>query len=210
MKVLAISAQKGGVGKTTSALFFAARAAELFGAKTGQPVVGLIDRDESGNLTALLRMRPEILPAGVVLLGGTAVPSPDSGLKMVIIDTPPGLSAIDSLQEADLVLIPVLPEEQGVNNFAVYLRNIDRYKVMTNPAMRLVAALPTMVETRSSMHKLLLPVIERVAHEHRPPLAMLSAVPRRSQIRDVDLRAPFYDKPAKELWSHAGITPVAV
>jgi hypothetical protein len=56
----------------------------------------------------------------------------------------------------------------------------------------------------------LLPVIERVAREHAPPLAMLPPVPRRSQIRDVDLRAPFYDEAAKELWDHAGITPVAV
>lgn len=209
MRVLAVGAQKGGVGKTTSAIYLAARAAELFGGTADRVVVGLIDRDESQNLTTLFRMRPEILPPGVVLFKGPELPR-DIGLEMVIIDTPPGLSAIDSLKEANLVVIPVLPEEQGVNNFAVYLRNIDRYSLMTNPTMRLVAALPTMVEARSSMHKALLPVVERVAQEHQPPLAMLPAVPRRSQIRDVDLRAPFYDEPAKELWSHAGITPVTV
>jgi len=108
------------------------------------------------------------------------------------------------------VVIPVLPEEQGVNNFATYLRNIDRFSLMTNPTMRLVAALPTLVEARSLMHRALLPVVERVARGHQPPLALLPAIPRRSQIRDVDLRAPFYDMAAKELWSHAGITPVAV
>lgn len=210
MKVLAIGSNKGGVGKTTSALFFAARAADLLRGAPGRPVVGLLDRDESRNLTTLVRMRPETLPAGAVLLDGTAVPPPKSGIAMVIIDTPPGLSAIDSLREADLVVIPVLPEEQGVNNFAVYLRNIDRYRLMTNPTMRLVAALPTMVEGRSAMHRALLPVIERVAREHQPPLAVLPAVPRRSQIRDVDLRAPFYDEAAKELWDHAGVAPVAL
>ena len=210
MRILAVGAQKGGVGKTTSAIYFAARAAELLGGTADRPVVGLVDRDESQNLTALVRMRPEILPSGVILLQGMGLPARDSGLELVIIDTPPGLTAIDSLKEANFVVIPVLPEEQGVNNFAVYLRNIDRYRVMADPAMRLVAALPTMVETRSAMHKALLPVVGRVAQEHQPPLAVLSAVPRRSQIRDVDLRAPFYDQPAKELWQHAGITPVTV
>ena len=209
-RILAVGAQKGGVGKTTSAIYLAARAAELFGATAERPVVGLIDRDESQNLTALARMRPEILPTGVVLLNGTGLPPANAGLELVIIDTPPGLSAIDSLQEAHLVVIPVLPEEQGVNNFAVYLRSIDRYRIMTNPTMRLVAALPTMVETRSAMHKALLPVVERVARAHQPPLAVLPAVPRRSQIRDVELRAPYYDAPAKELWDHAGIAPVAL
>jgi len=209
-RVLAVGAQKGGVGKTTSAIYLAARAAVLFGGSADQPAVGLIDRDESENLTALVRMRPEILPPGVVLLSGTALPRRDSGLRMVIIDTPPGLSAIDSLQEANLVVIPVLPEEQGVNNFAVYLRNLDRFRLMANPTMRLVAALPTMVESRSTMHRALLHVVEQVAKEHQPPLAVLTAVPRRSQIRDVDLRAPFYDQPAKELWSHAGVAPIPV
>lgn len=210
MKLLAIGAQKGGVGKTTTAIYFAARAAELFESTAARPLIALVDRDESQNLTALVRMRPEILPVGVVLLPGTTLPARSAGFEMVIIDTPPGLSAIDSLQEANLVVIPVLPEEQGVNNFAVYLRSIDRYRIMTNPAMRLVAALPTMVEARSSMHKALLPVVERVAREHQPPLAVLPAVPRRSQIRDVDLKAPYYDEAAKELWDHAGIAPVAV
>lgn len=62
MKVLAVGAQKGGVGKTTTAIYLAARAAELFGGTAERAVVGLINRDESQNLATLVRMRPESCP----------------------------------------------------------------------------------------------------------------------------------------------------
>lgn len=53
--ILAIAAGKGGVGKTTSALYIAAQAARLLGGTAEDPAVGIIDRDESRNLTKRLR-----------------------------------------------------------------------------------------------------------------------------------------------------------
>ncbi len=68
--ILAIAAGKGGVGKTTSALYIAAQAARLLGGTAEDPAVGIIDRDESRNLTKRLRLEPDLLRPGTVFLAG--------------------------------------------------------------------------------------------------------------------------------------------
>ncbi|MDP9378582.1 MAG: hypothetical protein M3Q29_00245 [Chloroflexota bacterium] len=78
MKVLAVGAQKGGVGKSTTALYLATRAAEALGNGTS-PIVGILDRDESKNLSRLLKFSPDLLRPGVTLLGGERVPPPTVG-----------------------------------------------------------------------------------------------------------------------------------
>ncbi len=202
MKVLAVGSQKGGVSKSTSALYLATRAAEHLGGTAARPTVALLDRDESKNLTELVALRPDLLRPGVVLLKGEALPQVEEGYQFVVIDTPPGLSAIQSLQEAHLVLVPVHPEDQGVANLVKYLRNIEAQRITVSPAMRLVALLPAMVE-RTVLHRQRLEDIAHLARRHRPPLAVLTPVPRRARIASYDLDAPEYDLPAKELFTHA-------
>lgn len=202
MKVLAIGSQKGGVSKSTSTLYLATRAAEHFGGTRDHPTVVLIDRDESKNLTELVRLRPELLRPGVMLITGEALPPPSSSLRLAIIDTPPGLSAIQSLKESHLVLVPVHPEDQGVANLVRYLRNIEAQRVTVSPAMRLVALLPAMVE-RTVLHRERLDDIRRIAARHQPPLLVLPPVPRRARIATYDLSAPDYDAAARELFAHA-------
>jgi cellulose biosynthesis protein BcsQ len=204
MKVLAIGSQKGGVSKSTSALYLATRAAEYFGGTAERPAVGILDRDESKNLTELVHLHPDLLRPGVVLLEGNDRLYSDRGLKLVIIDTPPGLSAIQSLKESHLVLVPVHPEDQGVANLVKYLRNIEAQRVTVSPSMRLVALLPAMVE-RTVLHRERLEDIRQIAARHRPPLLVLPPVPRRARIATFDLNAPDYDAPAKELFAHAFI-----
>jgi cellulose biosynthesis protein BcsQ len=209
MKVLAVGAQKGGVGKTTSSLYLAARAAEVLGGDAHRPVVGLLDRDETKGLSELLALRPELLPTGVLLLEGEALPVRPSDLQLVIIDTPPGYTAISSLREADLIVVPVLPEDIGIANLIKYLQGIENNRVLISPQMRLVALLPTLVDLRTSLHRRRLAEVLQIAAEHRPPLAVLTAVPRRTRIAAYDLRATDYDTPAQELFAHAGIVASA-
>jgi cellulose biosynthesis protein BcsQ len=202
MKVLSIGGQKGGISKSTSTLYLATRAAELLQGTARRPVVGIVDRDESKNLTELLYLRPDLLRPGVVLLEGEALPPAGAGLKLVIVDTPPGLSAIQSLKESDLVLVPVHPEDQGVANLVKYLRNIEAQRVTVSPNMRLVALLPAMVE-RTLLHRERLEDIRQIAARHDPPLPVLPPIPRRARIAAYDLSAPDYDAAAKELFAHA-------
>jgi cellulose biosynthesis protein BcsQ len=208
MKVLAVGSQKGGVSKSTTTLYLATRAARFMGGSGVRPVVGILDRDESKNLTELLRLRPELLRPGVVLLQGDALPRPESGVDLVVIDTPPGLSAIQSLREAHLVLVPVHPEDQGVANLVRYLRGIEAQRLTVSPGMRLVALLPAMVE-RTVLHRERLDDIRQIAAHHRPPLAVLTPVPRRARIAAFDLDTPEYDLPARELFDHGLIEQTA-
>ena len=204
MKVLAVGSQKGGVSKSTSVLYLAARAAEHLGGTDENPVVGILDRDESKNITELLTLRPDLLRPGMRLLRGDALPSLIDGLQLVVIDTPPGLSAIQSLREAHLVLVPVLPEDQGVANLVKYLRNIEAQRLTVSPDMRLVALLPAMVD-RTLLHRQRLADIDQIARRHVPPLVVLPPVPRRARIASYDLDTPEYDLPAKELFANAFI-----
>ncbi len=198
MKVLACSSQKGGVGKSTSALYFSARAAQRLRASGGR--VALIDRDESKNLTRLLEIQPWACPPGVDLLSGTALPGPTEGYAFAVIDTPPSLSAIASLREANLVVVPVLPETQGVNTLIEFLQNIEAQRITTSPSMRLVALLPTMVQKRLVMHQTHLDDIMHIAADHEPPLEVLPAITRSARVGRCELGATEYNAAAAVLF----------
>lgn len=208
MKVLAVGSQKGGVGKSTATLYTATRAAQRLGSTAARPCVAIIDRDESKNLTELLRLRPELLRPGVVLLDGEELPAARAGFQLVVLDTPPGLSAIQSLKESDLVLVPVHPEDQGVANLVKYLRSIEGQRLTVSPSLRLLALLPSMVE-RTVLQRERLEDIRRIAARSRPPLLVLPPVPRRARIAAFDLDAPDYDAPTEEIFAHAHISPTA-
>ncbi len=203
MKVLAVGAQKGGVGKSTSSLYLATRAAERLGGTPAEPAVGILDRDESKNLSRLLKRHPGLLGPGVVLLEGEELPAASSGLRLVVIDTPPGVSAVESLRAAHLLVVPVLPEEQGVLNLVEYLKNIEAQRITLSPNIRLLALLPTMVQRRLTLHRLLLEQIDIIGAAHKPRLPVLPPVPRRSKIAEYDLSAPEYDAASEELFTHA-------
>ena len=206
MKVLACSSQKGGVGKSTSALYFSARAAAWLGRRNGRGRVALIDRDESKNLTRLLEIQPWACPLGVDLLPGENLPPPGAGYVLTVIDTPPGLSAIESLREANLVVVPVLPETQGVNTLIEFLQNIEAQRITISPAMRLVALLPTMVQKRLVMHQTHLADIAHISEDHEPPLVVLPAIARSARVGRCELGAPEYNAAAAELFRHNHLT----
>lgn len=206
--ILAVAAGKGGVGKTTTVFYIAAQAARLLGGTEEDPAVGIIDRDESRNLTRRLELEPDLLRPGVVALPGEELPPPGCGLDLVVLDTPPGHLSLDSLRQAQLVVVPVLPETNGVITLTEYLDNLELHRITVSPDMRLVALLPTML-MRTTTHAQRLADIRAIAAHHRPPLTMLTPVPRRTRIEGLDLDAPEYEAPAKELFAHAGIATAA-
>jgi len=206
MKVIALGAQKGGVAKTTSSLYLATRLAEMLGGTAAEPAVGLIDRDDSSrNLTRLLATFPQLVRPGVVMLLGEDLPPAHAAPPVVIVDTPPGLNAISSLREADLIVVPVLPELQGIINLTDYLDSIEEQRLTISPGMRLLALLPTRVQARSVSDRQRLADIRAIAANQAPPLLILPAVPHREAIKRYDLDTLEYNAPAEEIVRHAKI-----
>jgi cellulose biosynthesis protein BcsQ len=202
LNVLAVSAQKGGVGKTTTVLYAANHIARLLGGAV--PVVGIIDRDETRNLSKLVAAGLTALEPGVVLLPDYHVPREHPSLRLVILDTPPGYMAIRSLEEANLVAIPALPENNGIVNLVDYLKLLDDAKISVNPRMRLVAVLPTMV-MHNGLHAERLSDIRAIAGRQRPPLLVLDPIPRRAAIMRYDMDSPEYAAVAAALVAHGGL-----
>ena len=204
MKVLAFSSPKGGVGKTTSSLYFATRMAEALGGTRNQPMVGLVDRDENHNLSLLLKAEPELLRPGVALLDGVPSGRAAGNLRVVVIDTPPGHTAIKALREAQLIVVPVIPSGQSVLALGEYLRNLEHHRVVGHAGLRLLALLPTMVRNTTA-HRQRLADLAAIAAAQRPPLLILRGVPQRTRIEEHDLDASEYDVPTEEVLAHAQI-----
>jgi chromosome partitioning protein len=110
MQVIAMAAQKGGVGKTTIAGHLAVEAE-----RQGYGKVVLIDTDPQGSLTAWYNVREAERPVTAVVklddLKGDLRRLKGRGFDLAIIDTPPALTAqiVKVIEVADLVVIPSRP-----------------------------------------------------------------------------------------------------
>ena len=205
---IAVSAWKGGVGKSTTSVYLAALLARDTGAR-----VALVDRDASRNLTAMVAQRPdlrdELVARGVDLISGEEIPSRGAGFAYNVIDTPPGDGAIASLRDATLVVLPVKPEDQSIGNFVKHLEQLDDARLAVSPRMRLLAALPTMVwRTGRSLvrqHQDHLDNIAVIAARRRPPLPVLPYIPLSTRVMNFDLDAPEYRPVAKEILRHVAL-----
>jgi cellulose biosynthesis protein BcsQ len=151
-----------------------------------------------------LKAEPELLRPGVVLLDGVPSGRTAGNLRVVIVDTPPGHTAIKALREAQLIVVPVIPSGQSVLALGEYLRNLEHHRVVGHAGLRLLALLPTMVRNTTA-HRQRLADLRAIAAAQRPPLLVLPGIAQRTRIEEHDLDAPEYDVPAEEVLTHAQI-----
>jgi chromosome partitioning protein len=127
MRVLALCAQKGGVGKTTLSGHIAVQAE-----RSGHGPVAVIDIDPQGSLAAWWTARRTEAPAFVATtlaeLPADLERLRADGCRLVVIDTPPAISmAIQRvIKLADLVAIPTRPSPHDLRAVAGTVDMVER------------------------------------------------------------------------------------
>src|SRR6266516_3890044 len=141
-RVIALANQKGGVGKTTTAINLGAALAEQ-----GQRVL-LVDMDPQGALSVGLGLSPM---AREQALARVLVPLRQH-YDHVLIDCPPslGLLTINALTAADGVLIPLECEYFALRGIALLMDTLTKIRErQLNPDLEIVGILATMYDART-------------------------------------------------------------
>lgn len=131
MKVIVTASRKGGVGKTTISGHLSVEAERC----NDGPVV-IIDTDEQGNLASWWNAReadtPRFAQANIHHLGDTLAELKTAGIKLVIIDTPPGMNEESKvtlqaiLPHADLVLVPTRPSPHDLRAIGATIELVEQ------------------------------------------------------------------------------------
>src|SRR5664279_4179679 len=176
-RIIAVTNQKGGVGKTTTAINLAASLASL-GVRTL-----LVDCDPQSNASSGL--------------GFLRDPERLSTFQFIVLDCPPALDllTLNALVAADTVLIPMQAEYFALEGVTELLDTIDRIRVELNPSLAVEGVVLTMFDERTNL-------AQSVAAELRSffgDLMCETAIPRNIRLAE----APSHGKPALLYDPHA-------
>ena len=160
-RIIAIANQKGGVGKTTTAINLASCLAEA-----GKKVL-TIDLDPQGNMTSGLGGM-KIIPSNVNLAGAeiellgiedkeyilkNAVDYVRDDYDFIIIDCPPSLNmlTINAMTTADSVLVPIQCEYYALEGLSQLIHTIDLVQQRLNPELQIDGIVFTMYDVRTNL-----------------------------------------------------------
>lgn len=143
MKVVAIIAQKGGVGKTTTAIQLA-----IAGHLSGL-TVGLVDLDPQGTAAKWGDRReageadcPSVIAGQASRLNVLLDAARSHGTDLIIIDTPPHADAV-ALQSAKVADLVIIPTRAGGFDLEAIQTTLEMVEIARKPAYVLINAVPT-------------------------------------------------------------------
>ena len=176
--VVAVANQKGGVGKTTTAVNAAACVAEA-----GYETL-LVDVDPQCNATVEL---PQ-LEGSQTRLRDALAPARER-YAFTFLDCPPSLGplTVGALVAADRVLVPVQTEYYALEGLAGLLDTVRTIQRGANPRLSLAGMVLTMHDGRTRLAQ----DVEREVREHFPELVFDTVIPRNVRIGE----APSFGRP---------------
>ena len=167
-RIIAVANQKGGVGKTTTAINLSSCLSAL-----GKRVLA-IDMDPQGNMTSGLGVDKDNVEKTVydLIIGRATVEEclckeVFENLDLlptnidVIVDCPPSLSmlTINAMTTADTVLVPIQCEYYALEGLSQLMHTIDLVKERLNPDLEMEGVVFTMYNARTNLS---LQVVENV------------------------------------------------
>jgi chromosome partitioning protein len=127
MQVVAFASQKGGSGKTTLAGHIAVQAE-----RTGDGPVALVDTDPQGSLADWWNEREAETPlfahTSIARLADDLERMRGMGIQLVVIDTPPAITATiaEVIRLCDLVVVPTRPSPHDLRAVGVTVELVER------------------------------------------------------------------------------------
>ena len=165
-RIIAIANQKGGVGKTTTAINLSACLAEK-----GKKVLS-IDMDPQGNMTSGLGIDKDSVEKTVydMIIGQASIEEVicrnevhkvRDNYDFVIIDCPPSLNTltINAMTTADSVIVPIQCEYYALEGLSQLMHTIELVKERLNPDLEMEGVVFTMYDARTNLS---LQVVENV------------------------------------------------
>ena len=177
-RVIAIANQKGGVGKTTTAINLSASLAS-----SGKKVLA-IDMDPQGNMSSGLgvdkneveNLSVDVLPSSIDLSAAEIeligvdnkeyilrdeVEKIKDNYDFIIIDCPPALSmlTINAMTTSDSVIVPIQCEYYALEGLSQLMHTIELVQDRLNPKLEMEGVVFTMYDARTNLS---LQVVENV------------------------------------------------